>query len=123
MFPWRHHKLSILRLSYVMAHGLFAISPKAHGQASERLKSPNPRKSFFAFLMLRLSGLAAQQLQEAHWSHLPLYSTNFKVGPQIRFYMTTQGARLNKFQGWSSNKGLCDDSGCQTQQILRWVVK
>ena len=42
-------------------------------------KAPNPRKSFvfFAFQMLRLSGLAAQRLQEAHWSHLSLCSFRY----------------------------------------------
>ena len=32
---------------------------------------------FFAFQMLRLSGLAAQRLQEAHWSHLSLCSFRY----------------------------------------------
>ena len=46
------------RIGQVRAQGYFAIGREEQGQASER---QNKLKSFFAFQMLRLSGVAAQQ--------------------------------------------------------------
>ena len=46
------------RIGQVRAQGYFAIGREEQGQASE---GQNKLKSFFAFQMLRLSGVAAQQ--------------------------------------------------------------